>query len=64
MSKCFNCGADTQLFENGVPICMKCAEKVDAKREENEKKSRESCNLGVAFRNLRLAGASDRFKLI
>ena len=48
MSKCFNCGADTQLFENGVPICMKCAEKVDAKREENEKKSRESCNLGVA----------------
>ena len=37
VSKCFYCGADTRLFDNDVPICIKCAEKVDAKRKENEK---------------------------
>ena len=37
MSKCFKCGADTELFDNGVPICIKCAEQVEAKRKENEK---------------------------
>jgi hypothetical protein len=37
MSKCLNCGADTQLFDNGLPICIKCAEKVEAMRKVNEK---------------------------
>ena len=37
MSNCFNCGADTQLFDNDLPICIKCAEKAEAKRKENEK---------------------------
>jgi len=29
MAKCAQCGADTHLFVNEVPLCVKC----DAKRE-------------------------------
>ena len=24
MAKCTYCGADTQLFNNGIPVCVKC----------------------------------------
>ena len=33
MEKCWRCGADTGLYDNGVPICVPCAERVDAQRE-------------------------------
>ena len=26
MSKCSNCGADTELFDGGIPICAKCSQ--------------------------------------
>jgi hypothetical protein len=28
--KCSKCGAETELHENGNPICVKCAEKIEA----------------------------------
>ena len=27
MSKCSKCGADTELHDGGVPICVKCSER-------------------------------------
>ena len=33
MEKCSRCGANTGLYDNGVPICLTCAERVDAQRE-------------------------------
>jgi len=26
MAACAHCGAETELYENGVPICLKCAD--------------------------------------
>ena len=26
MTKCVECGADTQLYIGGVPVCLKCQE--------------------------------------
>jgi len=34
MSKCSQCGADTILYESGVPFCVKCAEAIDAARKQ------------------------------
>ena len=31
MAKCANCRAETQLYDNGVPICLECAEARDNK---------------------------------
>jgi hypothetical protein len=36
MSKCAQCGAVTQLFDDGVPICMECAAKNDAQSAAKE----------------------------
>jgi hypothetical protein len=36
MAKCSNCGAETQLYEYGVPICMKCADARDAEFRDNK----------------------------
>lgn len=33
MDKCSKCGADTQMYENGNPICTECSEKIDAARK-------------------------------
>ena len=27
MSKCFRCQAETELFVNGLPLCIACAER-------------------------------------
>jgi hypothetical protein len=32
MAKCIKCGADTQLFDRGVPICLACSDAMEAKR--------------------------------
>ena len=29
MAKCVSCGAETQLFAAGVPVCLKCVEARD-----------------------------------
>jgi len=30
---CVYCGADTQLYASGVPICVQCAEDLEAGRQ-------------------------------
>ena len=32
MNKCSKCSADTELFDRGVPICVKCSRRVDRER--------------------------------
>lgn len=29
MAACARCGSETELFFGGVPICLKCADKID-----------------------------------
>ena len=31
MAACAYCGAETELYENGVPICLKCSDERDSK---------------------------------
>ena len=33
MAACAHCGAETQLFDGGVPICLECSEAQDLKRK-------------------------------
>ena len=33
MAACAYCGAETELYENGVPICLKCSDAREAKRK-------------------------------
>ena len=33
MAECRYCRAETQLYESGVPICLKCSEEREAKRK-------------------------------
>ncbi len=40
MPKCFKCGADTILFENGVAICVKCSDEGDKRPDSPEKDQR------------------------
>ncbi len=48
MPKCFKCGADTILFENGVAICVKCSD------EEKKKKTLDSAQTAMAHAHSRL----------
>jgi hypothetical protein len=34
MAKCSKCEADTQLYENGNPICVSCSTEIDAARTQ------------------------------
>jgi hypothetical protein len=34
MSQCSRCEADTVLYENGVPICVGCADMIEAARKK------------------------------
>ena len=33
MAACAYCGAETELYESGVPICLKCSDAREAKRK-------------------------------
>jgi hypothetical protein len=33
MAECFRCKTYTQLFDNGVPICLKCTEEREVRRK-------------------------------
>ena len=33
MTTCVYCGAGTQLYSNGIPICLACVEDLDAGRK-------------------------------
>jgi hypothetical protein len=43
MSQCSRCEADTVLYENGVPICVGCADMIEAARKRQLEKR---CNSG------------------
>jgi hypothetical protein len=36
MAECTGCGYQTELYVNGVAICVKCLEERDSKREPDE----------------------------
>ncbi len=37
MVKCVDCGADTILYVNGVPVCRKCDQERDQKDQAQQK---------------------------
>jgi hypothetical protein len=37
MAKCIKCGAETQLYDAGVPICINCSDQLEARRTERER---------------------------
>ena len=39
MEKCVKCGADTILYVNGVPLCMKCDAALSLKKREAGRES-------------------------
>jgi hypothetical protein len=39
MEKCCRCEAETMLFVNGFPLCVKCAEETEAKSAARPKAS-------------------------
>jgi hypothetical protein len=40
MEKCSKCGADTILFEDGVPICVRCSDERHKKDDSPQKDQR------------------------
>jgi hypothetical protein len=36
MAKCTYCGSETELFDGGVPICLKCSEQRETKRKPDD----------------------------
>jgi hypothetical protein len=46
MAACAYCGAETQLYDSGVPICLKCSD------ERENKPSRKPPASGQSIRNL------------
>ena len=37
MDKCSRCGAETELYENGTPLCVSCSEKIELARKKTAK---------------------------
>jgi len=38
MAKCIKCGADTILYENDVPICVKCVDGEEGQADRDRQK--------------------------
>jgi hypothetical protein len=36
MAECVRCGAETDLWESGLPVCMNCIDQVGGKRPQPE----------------------------
>jgi len=53
MEKCLKCNSDTELFIGGVPICLKCLEKSEAKGKAQSEAGRnaELANAVTAGKN-------------
>jgi hypothetical protein len=49
MMKCLKCGAETQMFDNGVPLCVACAEAVDSARKKTAQARTELHESGQAY---------------
>ena len=39
MAKCSRCGADTQMYSNGIPICISCSDSFAAKPKPSAKET-------------------------
>jgi len=62
--KCSKCGAQTELHENGIPICVKCSEAIESARKRTAMKAtaqhREAPPEAVGIRSGRLARSTGR----
>jgi hypothetical protein len=62
--KCSKCGAKTELHENGIPICVKCAEAIESARKrtatEATAQHREAPPEAVSIGSGRLARSKGR----
>jgi hypothetical protein len=52
MAACAFCKAETELYENGVPVCLKCSDERDGKRKPPTSENR---ILGILHRDLQAA---------
>jgi hypothetical protein len=39
MAKCHRCGAETQLYVSGVPVCLACVDLPQGKRNDTQEKT-------------------------
>ena len=42
MAKCFRCQAETELYSNGVPVCVKCVDELEPTPQKPQAETRES----------------------
>lgn len=35
MAKCNLCGKETELYDNGIPLCLACSDEMDRKKRQN-----------------------------
>jgi hypothetical protein len=70
MGKCIYCGAETSLYQSEMPLCVNCAEAMDAKQTPprrpplNEDYVRRILLLDIAETTARAEAASAEFKMI
>lgn len=53
MAKCNRCGTDTQLYDNGNPICLDCVAEQEKRQQERKPPAREP---GETYESKRQAG--------
>jgi hypothetical protein len=63
MAQCARCKAETQLYDGGVPICLKCADERDVKRKplELEREVRTTVMRDLLQATARANAASEEF---
>jgi hypothetical protein len=48
MAKCVNCGSETQLYSNEMPICVQCANRYDVSANQQTEQSGADQNTNAA----------------
>ncbi len=66
MAKCIHCGSETELFNNGVPVCVKCVNEREAnpKNRLSEKQVHTVLTEQLADASARLKEASSAFTAV
>jgi len=62
MDKCVQCGAQTQLYDGGVPVCLKCAGEREGKQQPVPKPKPPQSELNLASVNARLTAARAEYR--
>jgi hypothetical protein len=62
MDKCVQCGAQTQLYDRGVPVCLKCAGEQERKQEAVPKSKPPQSELNLTGVNARLTAARAEYR--